>query len=648
MGQILLMVLVFLPLISAAAAYPLGRRAPRGRDALVLAVTAAELACAAALLLFPAAEGGCAAVCGLGVRFSAGSLRTVLAVLAAFLWLMTTLVSPEYFAGAARTERYYSFLLFTLGALEGVFLAGDLFTLFIFFELMSFTSYVWVVQNETPAALRASETYLYIAVIGGLAMLMGLFLLYHAAGTLELQALRAAAAAGTIPDGTLFAAGLCVLTGFGAKAGMFPLHIWLPKAHPVAPAPASALLSGILTKSGLFGILAVTCGLFEGNVRWGGLLLTLGTVTMVLGAVLAVFSTDLKRTLACSSMSQIGFILVGAAMAGLLGKEGGLAVWGAVLHVLNHSLIKLVLFVAAGVVYCNAHALELNDIRGFGRGKPVLLLAFLSGGCSISGIPGFGGYVSKTLLHESIVEYAALLSERGQSAAAIGAVEWLFLFSGGLTFAYMLRLFVILFLRKPPAGQRQKTPVMGRPTAAVLLLGAALLPLLGLTAYGSMERIAAYAAGFLYSDGPAHAVHYFAWENLKGAAISVSVGLAVYFLVGRLWLTRRQTGEERYRAVWPAWLDLEDSVYRPLLRLLAFLGAAAARLLASVGSWAIYGALNLLYYKAEREVRPPENKYFGRYGEKKRRIIVGETFSYDLLVAGLGLAAMLAYLMTRL
>ena len=201
-----------------------------------------------------------------------------------------------------------------------------------------------------------------------------------------------------------FTVGVCALVGFGAKAGMFPLHIWLPKAHPVAPAPASALLSGILTKSGVFGIIGISCWLFDGVPGWGNLLLIPAVITMFLGAVLAVFSVDLKRTLACSSMSQIGFILTGVSMCVLLGEHGSIAACGAVLHILNHSLIKLTLFVAAGVVYFNVHSLDLNDVRGFGKDKPLLKLAFLSGACSIAGIPGFGGYISKTLLHEGIVE----------------------------------------------------------------------------------------------------------------------------------------------------------------------------------------------------------------------------------------------------
>ena len=162
---------------------------------------------------------------------------------------------------------------------------------------MSFTSYVWVAQEENGPALRAADTYLAVAVTGGLVMLMGIFLLYHQLGTLTIGELPAAAA-NCGERNLLYAAGACMLFGFGAKAGAFPLHIWLPKAHPVAPAPASALLSGILTKTGIYGILILGCCLFPGDGKWSGLILALGVVTMLGGALLAVFSVDLKRTLA--------------------------------------------------------------------------------------------------------------------------------------------------------------------------------------------------------------------------------------------------------------------------------------------------------------------------------------------------------------
>ena len=319
------------------------------------------------LLLWPGAALELPGVVGFGLRLQAGRLGSLLALVSAFLWAATGLNCPSYFAAAEGCNRFYFFWLLTLGALMGVFLAADLFTLFVFFEMMSFTSYVWVVQNETEEARQAGQTYLAVAVIGGMALLAGLLLLQQLLGTLEFSAMAEAVSA--LPAekrGSLYVAGGCALVGFGAKAGMFPLHIWLPKAHPVAPAPASALLSGILTKSGVFGVLILCRYLFWTELPWNTVVLALGVVTMVLGAVLALFSVDLKRTLACSSMSQIGFILVGTAMQGFLNGENALAAWGTVLHMLNHSLIKLVLFVAAGVVYLGTHSLNLNDIRAGG------------------------------------------------------------------------------------------------------------------------------------------------------------------------------------------------------------------------------------------------------------------------------------------
>ncbi len=222
----------------------------------------------------------------------------------------------------------------------------------------------------------------------------------------------------------------------------------------MAPAPASALLSGILTKAGVYGVIVLSCGLFYGQETWGQLLAVLGLATMFWGAFLAVFSINLKRTLACSSVSQIGFILTGIAMAVLLsaaGEEPGLAVRGTLLHMINHAAFKLVLFLCAGAVFMNLHRLDLNEIRGCGRGNRLLAFCFLMGALGISGVPLWSGHVSKTLLHESIVEYAALTGYFWWRGA-----EWLFLFTGGMTAAYMTKLFVALFVERPAQGMRSR------------------------------------------------------------------------------------------------------------------------------------------------------------------------------------------------
>lgn len=371
-----------------------------------------------------------------------------MALLTAAGWMAASVFCREYMVHVKKRSRFYFFWMMTLGATMGVFLSADLFTTFIFFEVMSFTSFVLVIQTEEYEALKAGETYLAVAVIGGLAALAGLFLLYHQLGTLSLDQMGPAAAA--VEDRTLLWTGsLLVLVGFGAKAGAFPLHIWLPTAHPAAPAPASAVLSGIIIKTGVYGILVLSTTIFLYDGAWGLLLAAIGAVTMVLGAVLAVCSIDLKRTLACSSISQIGFILVGTAMMCLLGEHNALAVDGTILHILNHSLIKMVLFPLAGIIHLSTHSFDLNEIRGYGRGKPMLALLMGLPMLSLAGVPALNGYVSKTLLHESIVEYIPLA---GEYDLLFSALEVLFLFSGGLTLAYMLKS-VCLSVRgeEPPA-----------------------------------------------------------------------------------------------------------------------------------------------------------------------------------------------------
>lgn len=574
-GNFELFHIVWFPFAAAFLCYLVGLRQKKVRDRLLQLSVITEMGLVVWAVLSWLRLGELTFIwegfCMQGIYLKMDGFRVLYGCIAAFMWMMTGIFSREYFAHYRNRNRYYFFYLLTLGATLGVFLSGDFYTTFIFFELMSLTSYVWVVHDEKPAAMKAGEIYLAIAIIGGLVMLMGLFLLYDAAGTLRMSELYTAVAAVSAQKQTqLYAAGLCMLFGFGAKAGMFPLHIWLPKAHPVAPAPASALLSGILTKTGVFGVLAVCTEIFRYDPQWGKLVLYLGVITMFGGALLAVFSIDLKRTLACSSMSQIGFILVGAGMLELLGEENALAVRGTILHMVNHSIIKLVLFMAAGVVYMNLHQLDLNDIRGFGRRKPFLKGVFLMGALSIGGIPGWSGYVSKTLLHESIVEYTEELAVHGEPLLWIHAIEWLFLFTGGMTIAYMTKLFIAVFVEEHPVRQKEfdeKKYYMNGESIFALLTPAVLLVLMGFFPYLTMNRIADQARGFLHGAVPVHAVHYFSLGNLKGAVISLAIGALVYFGFIRKFLIGKNDDQERvYLNVWPDWMDIEDLIYRPVLQ----------------------------------------------------------------------------------
>lgn len=525
----------------------------------------------------------------IGLHFTTDGFRLLYCAIAVFMWGMTVLFSKEYMAHYENKFRYYMFTLLTFIATVGVFLSADLYTTFVFFEMMSLTSYVWVVQDEKKEVLRAGATYLAIAIIGGLVMLMGLFMLYHAIGTLEISQIMPLCQA--YEDKTyLYIAGACMLFGFGAKAGAFPLHIWLPKAHPAAPAPASALLSGILTKTGIFGILILTCFMFAADVKWGTLILLIGTVTMFLGAVLALYSVNIKRTLACSSISQIGFILVGVGMQNMFEEVNAYAVRGTVLHMVNHSMFKLVLFMVAGVIYMNLHKLDLNDIRGFGRKKPLLMFIYLMGALGIGGIPLWSGYVSKTLLHESIVEYTHMLVKGELSAVvlsigAVKAIEWIFLISGGITVAYMLKLFMAVFIEKNADEKKQKEydslckKYMSPLSSFALGLSAVVIPVLGMLPHLTMDKIADMAQGFMNLTEEAHQVAYFSAVNLKGAVISIVIGVVLYYGVVRTYMMKKNAaGVKEYVNRWHSGLDLEDLVYRPLLlKVLPFIGGTVSR-----------------------------------------------------------------------
>lgn len=557
MNSYILAVLVFYPMTGALLTWLVGLKNEKARDYLADFITISEFI----LMIIAAMQGtlNCELkdICGFGLHFTLDGFRDVYGSIAALMWMMTTILSREYFTHHDNRNRFYLFLLLTLGATMGVFLSSDLYTTFIFFEIMSFTSYVWVAQEENTESLRAAVTYLAVAVIGGLVMLMGLFMVYHTLGTLTISELLPLAH--VAEDKTLlYAAGVCMLVGFGAKAGAFPLHIWLPKAHPVAPAPASALLSGILTKTGIFGILVITSNLFLHDANWGMLILILGTLTMFGGAMLAVFSIDLKRTLACSSMSQIGFIMIGIGMQCLLGHHNALAVHGTMLHMINHSMIKLVLFMAAGVIYMNTHALDLNKIRGFGRNKLLLKLIFAVGALAIAGIPMFSGYISKTLLHESIVHFGG--------GMLFTAIEWIFLFSGGLTLAYMTKIFIAIFVERNTDNALQiefdnMKKYMNIESSFALTVSAALLFVWGLFPHTVMDKVAAMGESFMNFVEETHAVEYFNWTNLSGGLISIGIGIIVYIFLIRKFLMKNN----EYVNVWPKWLDMENLIYRPLL-----------------------------------------------------------------------------------
>ena len=618
-----LLTLIFLPMTIAFIAFFAGKKSERLRDIIV--ITAVTITFVLSLLLLQRYESIELRLVDWGafaLHFYADGFRVLYASVTALLWLVTTIFSRDYLARSLKLNRYWFFNLLTFGAVMGVFFSADFRTAFLFFEIMSFCSYVVVAHNDNPGTRRASETYLAAAIISGLVQLMGMALLFHRAGTLEFAALHQMFS-GMQDKSFFYLPGILLLIGFGTKAGMYPLHVWLPKAYHAAPAPATALLSGILSKTGIFGLVAVTANVFMDDLTWGVVLLVPAVITMVFGAVLAVFSDDFKRTVAFSSISQIGFILVGVAMLGLLGQQNALAAGGSLLHMLNHTLFKLLLFVAAGIVFMNRNELSLDKIRGFGRGKPLFFFVFLMAALGITGVPFWSGFVSKVLLKKSLSD--AYIFYQGLPVEYLLRFSYAALvFAGGLTFAYITKLFVTLFMQKgDDAGIKDKKRYISLPSAIALAICAALVPVLGIFT-GTMDALAVYGGSFFGSDAH-YVLPYFTRENIQGALISLVIGAAVYLLFVRNFVMRRKVSL-------PAKLDLENLFYRPLLSILTL----SPFLRYSDQKEHMPGKLMSLYLAFTRRMRSAQNN----------PAIIGH-FSLDLLLVAIGISVAVIYVFVR-
>lgn len=491
-------------------------------------------------------------------RLTAGGFGAVYGCIALLFWIVTTLFSREYFHKSEKQVRYQFFCLLTMAATAGVFISTDLLTLFVFFEIMSLASYPLVIHDGTRPAMRAGQSYLALSVAGGMAILLGLAILRRQLGTLEIAALSQAAASLHDTPQSLYLPAALMLFGFAAKAGLFPLHFWLPKVHPAAPAPASALMSGVVIKTGVFGALIIAAFLLPGDRNTGFIILTLAAVTMLTGAVMALFSADIKRTLACSSVSQIGFMMTGVACVMMLGDHGAFALRGTLLHMMNHSAFKLILFLLAGIVYKNTHSLDYAEIRGFGRGKPLFTIAFLLSALGLCGIPLFSGYVSKHLLHEGLFEAIHMYSSGAAAHNYLQVFEYVFIVAGGLTIAYTAKLFAVLFIQKP-AGEtagKYASSLSIAPIAAISLIipvvGCA--PRLAELPLSVMERM----FGLHGAETSLRNISFFSSTTL----ISVAIGAVVFTLSYAF--SKRRSGKSAGLRVMP---DIEDSLIRPAIRL---------------------------------------------------------------------------------
>ncbi|MCX8006937.1 MAG: complex I subunit 5 family protein [Coriobacteriia bacterium] len=476
---------VALPLASATAVPLLGRIRPTVRDAFVVAVVAADLAVVAAMVPQVAEHhrivASVPAVVG-GLAFAVDPFSLLFALFAAFVWFASTLYALDYLAHERHHDRYHVTNLVALASMLGVVTAADLVTLYLFFEALGLVAFLFVVHAQTDEAKKAGIKYFWMTVIGGFALFAGIMLTFYLGGHGELAPLPAGG-----PAALRWTAAALLVLGFGVKAGMQPVHVWLPDAHPVAPSPASALLSGVMIKAGAYGIFRTVTALFRPEVAehleeraWafsehlGLAVLWIGVFTMFTGVCMALLQSNAKRMLAYHSVSQMGFILAGIGAAGYLGAHGAMGIAGSLFHVLNHALFKACLFLGVGAVYLRTRSLDMYHLGGLWKRMPMTFAFMVVAAAGITGVPLFNGFVSKCIIHHAIVEAADL-----HHIASLGLAEKVYVVTCGGTACSFIKLIGLVFLgrEKVETGPevREASPrmlaAMGLLAAAIVVLG---------------------------------------------------------------------------------------------------------------------------------------------------------------------------------
>jgi multicomponent Na+:H+ antiporter subunit D len=382
---------VVLPLVGAALSILFGRSRVLQR-AIGVTVLVAVTAIAVVLLVDVDRNGALVAHAGgwpapMGIVLVADRLSTVMLVVASAM-LLAVLVYAIGEPGAERNHVGFQSVYLVLAA--GVSLAlltGDLFNLFVAFEMMLTASYVLLTLGGRREQVRSGMTYVVISLLASTLFVTALALLYAATGTVNMADL--ATKIHTLSPGLRSAFAVLLVVVFGIKAALFPLFFWLPDAYPTAPAPITAVFAGLLTKVGVYAILRTETLLFPADSRPGTLLVVLAAATMVVGVLGAIAQDDVKRILSFDIVSQIGYIVLGVALFSV----GGVA--AAVFFIVQHIVIKTTLFLVAGLIEHTAGSGRMTEVGGLLRSAPVLGVLFLLPALSLAGVPPLSGFVAK-------------------------------------------------------------------------------------------------------------------------------------------------------------------------------------------------------------------------------------------------------------
>jgi multicomponent Na+:H+ antiporter subunit D len=350
--------------------------------------------------------GGWEAVNGIpiGIYLVFDGLSSFLLLTISLIGFLSVFYAISYMKSYTAENNFYALFCLMIAGMNGVVLSGDIFNIYVFLEIAVIASYALVAFGTEKRELEASFKY---QVLGGIASLIILFaagMLYWQTGTLNLGDISRVLK-GQEQSLALILTEVMLITGFGLKAAMIPFHAWLPDAHSSAPSPISSMLSGVLIKAiGIYALVRIFFNMFELNQDISVVITVLGAISMVIGGVLAIGQWDLKRMLAYSSISQVGYIIIGVGIGMLViinnGKEtiAALAITGALFHLINHAVFKGLLFLNAGAIEYMTGTRDLKKLGGLASEMPVAATSSLGASLAISGIPPFNGFFSKLLI----------------------------------------------------------------------------------------------------------------------------------------------------------------------------------------------------------------------------------------------------------
>lgn len=411
-----------------------------------------------------------------------------------------TLVASIY--SLAYVREYAGRGVWAMGFFTNLFVASmllvvtvdDAFWFLVFFEMMSLASYFLVIFDQNEESVSAGFLYFLVAHAGSVAIMAAFFLMANAAGSFSFEAFRAHR-----PDGLVASiAFVLALLGFGAKAGMIPLHVWLPRAHPAAPSHASALMSGVMIKIGVFGIVKVGIDLLGGGVAWWGLLvLALGAISSVLGVIYALAEHDIKKLLAYHSVENIGIILLGVG-TGMIGLATGhplvaaLGLTAGLYHLVNHAVFKGLLFLGAGSVIFRMHTKDMEKMGGLARSMPWTSLCFLTGALAISAIPPLNGFVSEWFTYQGL--FAAALDGTFATRLATPIAATLLALTGALAVMCFVKAYGVIFSGAPRSRHAAEATEVPAPMIVGMVVLALACVVLGLAAPLVVPTLAAAAA----------------------------------------------------------------------------------------------------------------------------------------------------------